>query len=85
MKDYLTAEDAAGEDWTLMAAFSELRVECLAGHAFVSHAKFSGRLVAIVSRSPCPECGNHSLRGVYGQRESQTLTSKDVGDAEENT
>lgn len=81
----LTAEDVAAEDWSAHDQFHKERVVCVSDHSFFSHSKFSGRLIAIVSREACPVCGTYSLRSAHSGRESQTIASKDVGNAEENT
>lgn len=80
----LTSDDAAVEDWSYHDKYPKERVTCVSDHSFASHSKFSGRLVAIVSRDPCPACGTHSLRASRSGGETQILTNKDVGNAEEN-
>lgn len=57
-----TAEQIALENWKAIEPYPKHNVECTNGHAFVSHAKFSGALIAIVSKSPCPVCGEYELR-----------------------
>jgi hypothetical protein len=79
--DNLTAADVADEDWSAHDKFPKERVVCVSGHGFHSHSKFSGRLIAIISREACPQCGTHSLQSAHSGRESQTISNKDVGNA----
>jgi hypothetical protein len=77
----ITTEVAAEENWKPQDGFQKLPCECVCGTRFFSHAKFSGKLVQIVSREPCPKCGNHALRGYSSGYEKQEITKKDVGQA----
>lgn len=81
----ITKEEVAAEDWSWAHMYPKTLVECASGHGFMANSKFSGRLIAIISRDPCPVCGTHELIRVSSGREAQTLTNKDVGDAEQNT
>jgi len=76
----LAKADIDAEDWEPSLSYPENEVECMQGHRFLSHSKFSGRLVAIVSRNPCPVCRGYMLRASHGVPERQSLTRKDVGD-----
>lgn len=79
---HLTAADVANEDWSTHDKFSKSPVVCVSDHLFASHAKFSSRLVAVVSREPCPICGNHNLRSLRYGSEPQTIRIKDIGNVE---
>jgi hypothetical protein len=78
-KNEVTAEAVAKENWDAIQGTSPLNVECINGHAFTSLAKFSGYLVAIVSKDPCPSCGAQELRRYTTDWEHQSFTNKDVG------
>lgn len=76
----IKSDQAAAENWTGHDAYSEEECDCrTCGHTFGSHAKFSGALIALVSRKPCPNCGSHELSRIGGEWEHQTIEKKDVG------
>jgi len=64
MKDILFKEDVAEEDWSEHEGFPKIWVVCSRSHQYYSQTKFSGALVAIIARDPCPVCGAHSLKFV---------------------
>lgn len=74
MNDPITKIDIDAENWDECLKYPLCVVECDKGHVFHAHSKFSGRLVAIVSRTPCPVCGSYQLGRVSSGRESQTIT-----------
>lgn len=76
----VTSEQAAAENWDGHDVYGECECDCRAcGKTFGSHAKFSGALIALVSRKPCPKCGNHELARIGSEWEHMTLKAKDVG------
>lgn len=77
--EQFTAEQVAQENWAAIEGYPKLNVECLNGHHFVAYAKFSGTLVAIVSKDPCPKCGTYSLKSASSSYEEQMLTLNDKG------
>ena len=68
MKDRLFKADVEGEDWSEHEGFPKVWVVCTSDHQFYSQTKFSGWLVAIISRDPCPVCGAHSIKYVNARR-----------------
>lgn len=80
-KPEITPELVARENWAAIERFPKLNVYCVNDHLFQSHAKFSGYLVAIVSKDPCPTCGSQELRSASSKWEQQSIDKKDVGTA----
>jgi hypothetical protein len=66
------------EDWSAHDNYPKSYCECMNGHPFYSHSKFSGRRVLIISREPCPKCGTDQLRKTSSEFEPMTLTKSDV-------
>jgi hypothetical protein len=67
----LTADDVKDEDWSEHSGYPKSRVVCDDGHQFMSRTKFSGWHVAIISETPCPVCGTHSVKVQIGPRHAQ--------------
>lgn len=78
-KPEITQELVAKENWKAFESFAKSHVTCINDHEFYSHAKFSGYLIAIVSKDPCPVCGSQELRSAHSGWEAQNLTGKDRG------
>lgn len=78
-KPEVTPELVAKENWKALEGFPKCAVTCLNGHRFSSYAKFSGYLIAVVSKDPCPLCGLQELQSASSGWEAQTLIKKDIG------
>lgn len=53
-------------DWSDWDDRPTQHVKCRAGHDFVSHTRFDGYLVSVISRIPCPVCGETDIVSAYG-------------------
>lgn len=77
--DAITSTDIEVENWAALERYPAAQCTCVNGHTFWSKAKFSGRLIALVSKQACPKCGTYELQRISDAGEQQTITSKDVG------
>jgi hypothetical protein len=77
--DGVTKTNVEKEDWTGNLKYPKTNVECVNSHVFYAHGKFSGRLIALISHTPCPVCGQYQLRRISSEPEVQTLAESDKG------
>lgn len=63
-------------DWTSHDLYPKEDVTCIMGHDYETHSRFSGKLVAIISRIPCPVCGQYELKTARGKPEFMSLERK---------
>lgn len=74
-----TAADIASIDWSGHEG-AKPRVRCVRGRSFISYAKFSGALGALVSKDPCPVCHIYDMQAAHYGPEYQTISKEEVRD-----
>jgi hypothetical protein len=56
-------------DWTVHDKYPKQHVTCINDHDFAAHSMFSGALIAMISRDPCPICGQYELKASRSEPE----------------
>lgn len=64
-------------DWSRFVGPPTSTLECRCGYYFRAHAKAAyvkeERTIRLLSKDPCPACGEHIMRAARGDPESMTL------------